>query len=225
MNVERELKLEPENDSLLDQLADLDQLGPFLVTGRAEERQHNSFFDNRQRGFASARIGFRRRVIEGQPLATWTIKGDGLPGQSAGVAARPEIELQLDADMPPGLALGALRDTARQRGARALAEQVGDALAQGGLPLAQPVLETVTVRQIRDLEAPERGWRAEMALDRVQLVGHHYAEREIEVELKHGDEAALDEARAAIAALGAVSESHGSKLSRALAHARSCACR
>jgi inorganic triphosphatase YgiF len=63
-----------------------------------------------------------------------------------------------------------------------------------------------------------------MALDRVHLVGHTYAETEIEVELRRGDEAALKAARRAIEALGEVHASVGSKLSRALEHARDCAC-
>ena len=37
--------------------------------------------------------------------------------------------------------------------------------------------------------------QVEMALDRVRLIGHTYSELEIEVELKRGDEAALDAAR------------------------------
>jgi inorganic triphosphatase YgiF len=86
------------------------------------------------------------------------------------------------------------------------------------------VLETQTERTILDLEDAEHGWAAEMALDRVQLLGHRYQETEIEVELRRGDEAALEAARQAIEALGEVHESHGSKLSRALAHARACAC-
>ena len=222
-DLERELKLVPADAGLLDRLAGLDQLGPFRVTGRHREEQRNSFFDSPARAFETARLGFRRRVIEGQRLATWTLKGEG--SVASGVASRPEIELQLSSEMPPALVIGTLEQAARQRGAPVLAEQVADALASGGLPLARPVLETVTDRRVLDLEASERGWRAELALDRVHLVGHTYAEMEIEVELRRGDEATLAAARRAIEALGAVHDSRGSKLSRALAHARSCACR
>jgi inorganic triphosphatase YgiF len=86
------------------------------------------------------------------------------------------------------------------------------------------VLETHTERRILDLEAADRGWAAELALDRVRLVGHGYAEVEVEVELKRGSEEALDAARVAISAMGEVAESSGSKLSRALAHVRDCHC-
>ena len=220
-SIEHELKLTPADPVLLDTLASVDRLGPFAVHNRRREQQRNAFFDNREHGFQHARVGFRRRIIEGQRLATWTIKGNGTTS-SDGIASRPEIALQLDPDMPPGLVLGTLRDTARQRGAAALAEQVGDALAMGGLPLARPILETETDRTILDLTTA--GTRLEMALDRVQLLGHSVRELEIEVELREGDLAALEKARAAIGALGETRESHGSKLSRALAHLRECHC-
>jgi inorganic triphosphatase YgiF len=90
------------------------------------------------------------------------------------------------------------------------------------MPLARPFLETQTDRTILDLVSSERGWSVELALDRVQLVGHRYSELEIEAELKRGDEAALEAAREAITALGQVTESHGSKLSRAMAHLAAC---
>ena len=105
-----------------------------------------------------------------------------------------------------------------------MAEHVADALASGGLPLAQPILEMETDRVVVDLEAPERGWSVELALDRVRLVGHAYDEVEIEAELKRGDEAALQAVLSAIAALGDVRPSEGSKLSRAMAHLATCQC-
>jgi inorganic triphosphatase YgiF len=220
-NLERELKLRPADPALLDRLAALERLGAFSVTGRRRELQRNSFFDSSARALSTARVSFRRRTIQGESLATWTLKGGG--NHARGVSTRTEIELQLDPDMPPVLAIDALRQAARQRGAMVLAEELGDALAVGGLPLARPYLETETERTILDLEAPDRGWSVELALDRVRLVGHAYAELEIEAELKRGDEAALEAAREAIAALGPTHESEGSKLSRALAHIAACA--
>jgi inorganic triphosphatase YgiF len=115
-----------------------------------------------------------------------------------------------------------LRDAARSRGAPVVAEAVADAQASGGLPLAQPYLETETDRTILDLEAPERNWSIELALDRMQLIGHRYADIEIEAELKRGDESALEAAREAITALGEVRESEASKLSRAKRHIEQC---
>jgi inorganic triphosphatase YgiF len=154
-------------------------------------------------------------------MATWSIKGEA--EHVGGVASRSEIELQLDAETPPSLALEALRAAARSRGARALAEDV-DVASTRGLPLARPFLETETDRHIVDLEEPTRGWQVELALDRMRVVGHDYAEIEVEAELKGGEEAALTAAREAIEALGAVRESAGSKLSRAAAHLRDCHC-
>jgi hypothetical protein len=141
-----------------------------------------------------------------------------------GVTTRSEIELQLDPDMAPMLALGTLRQVAQQRGAPALAEEIGDALSGGGPPLANPFLELQTDRTILDLESKAHGWSVELALDRVQLRGHDYAEVEIEAELKRGDEQALESVRQAIEALGPVRESDGSKLSRAMAHLQACQC-
>jgi inorganic triphosphatase YgiF len=219
-NLERELKLQPRDPKLLDRLATVEQLDGFTVAGRRHEVQRNSFFDSASRALTRAKMGFRRRTIQGQSLATWTVKGEG--NLARGVSTRTEIELQLDPDTPPGLALDALRQAARQRGAVALAEALDDALATGGLPRARPFLETETERTILDLEAPDRGWSVELALDRVRLVGHAYSEVEIEAELKRGDESALDAVRQAIDALGRTRESAGSKLSRAMAHAYAC---
>lgn len=225
MNVEeRELKLTPTDPSLFDRLEGLPSLGPFKVVGRRTERQRNSFFDTGDRALQRARIGFRRRDVQGESMATWTIKAEGT--LSRGVQTRPEVELQLGADMPPALAIGALRDAARHYGAEAVAEQVDDALSSGPLPLAQPYLEMETQRRILDLVADGEGWKTELTLDDVRILGHPlYAELEIEVELKRGDDAALEAARQAIEAEGGVADSVGSKLSRALAHLDQCACR
>jgi inorganic triphosphatase YgiF len=221
---ERELKLTPTDPSLFDRLERLQTLGPFDVVGRRTERQRNSFFDTGNRALQRARIGFRRRDVQGQSMATWTIKAEGTVVR--GVLTRPEVELQLGADMPPALAIGVLRDAARQQGAEAVAELVDDALSSGPLPLAQPYLEMQTERRILDLLADAEGWKAELALDDVRILGHlSYAELEIEVELKRGDDAALEAARLAIEAEGGVTDAVGTKLSRALEHLGQCACR
>ena len=221
-SVERELKLMPHDPALLDRLAAQTQFGELAVVGRRHEMQRNSFFDTPSSALSSARIGFRRRTVEGQPMAIWSLKSNA--EVLRGVTTRSEIEVQLDPDMAPMLALGTLRQAARQRGATALAEEIGDALISGGPPLATPFLELRTDRTILDLAAAARGWSVELALDRVRLLGHDYAEVEIEAELKRGDEKALEMARQAIEALGPVRESDGSKLSRAVAHVRACHC-
>lgn len=222
-NQERELKLTPDDAALLDRLALADKVGELSATGHHRELQRNSFFDTSDRALTRARMGFRRRMIDGQKLATWSLKADGT--QSAGVATRTEIELQLDPDMAPALALSALGQAARQRGATVVAEQLADALANGGLPLAAPFLETETERSVVDLESVQRGWAIELALDRVRMLGHDYQELEVEAELKSGDEAAFESVRSAIEQLGHVRESEGSKLSRAIAHLANCSCR
>jgi len=222
-NVERELKLVPEDPALLDRLAQQSELGELEVTGRRREVQHNSFFDTATRRLSAAHVGFRRRTVDGEAQATWSLKSAAKVLR--GVTTRSEIELQLDADLAPVLALGALRQAARQRGAAALADEIRDALVTDRMPVGKPFLETRTERTIVDLQSALRGWSVELALDRVTLIGHDYAEVEIEAELKRGDEAALDAARTAIEALGTVRESDGSKLSRAMAHVAACACR
>ena len=220
--VERELKLVPEDPALLDRMAAQTQLGELSVVGRRHEVQRNSFFDTTSRSLSAARVGFRRRIVDDQPLATWSLKSSA--EVLRGVATRSEIELQLDADVAPVLALGALRHAARQRGAAALADEVRDALVTDRMPVARPFLEMRTDRTILDLVAATRGWSVELALDRVCLLGHAYIEPEIEAELKRGEEAALESVRGAIQALGVVRESDGSKLSRAMAHVAACDC-
>lgn len=220
--VERELKLTVDGLALLDALARAERLGPFELSPVREERQINSFFDSRARALRAARLGFRRRVIAGQRLATWTLKGEG--SMRDGIANHAEEEVHLDADTAPILALNVLAQAGQAHNNAVLADVVRDALARGGPPLAQPVLETRTLRRVRDMAAAEHGWHAELALDEVTLVGHRgYHHEEIEVELKRGDDAALEAARAAILALGPATASSTSKLSRALAHAESCA--
>jgi inorganic triphosphatase YgiF len=221
-DVERELKLVPHDPALLDRLAARTELGELVVVGQRHELQRNSFFDTASRTLGSARVGFRRRIVDGQSLATWSLKSSAAVFR--GIATRREIEVHLDPDVAPVLALGTLRQAARQRGAAALAEEIGDALIGGDLPLATPFLEMQTDRTILDLESPTHGWMVELALDRVRLLGHEYAEIEIEAELKRGDEAALESVRHAVEALGPVRESNGSKLGRAMAHLAACHC-
>jgi inorganic triphosphatase YgiF len=221
-NLERELKLMPRDPVLLEQLALVDRLGELEVNKRERELQRNSFFDTPSKALGRAQVSFRRRTILGQSMATWTLKAEGETPTVRGIATRTEIEVHLDPQMSPVLALDALRSAARQRGAAVLAELLDDALAGEGLPAAQPFLETETDRLVVDLVAEARGWSVEMALDRVRLIGHSYSELEIEVELKRGDEAALEAAREAIEAIGPVQESEGSKLGRALAHMENC---
>jgi inorganic triphosphatase YgiF len=223
-DIERELKLTPADPALLEDVARLERFGEFDVTGRRRELQHNSFFDTRSAALKAARVGFRRRTIDGQRLARWTLKAPGDRATVRGVATRTELELHLDPDMPPALALAALRSAARQRDAVVLAEALDDALVANGLPLAQPFLESDTDRLVIDLVAAARGWTVELALDRVHLVGHDYRELEIEAELKHGDLGALEAIRETIEAVGQVRESEGSKLSRGMAHLKRCAC-
>jgi inorganic triphosphatase YgiF len=220
--VECELKLVPASPELLDTLAAVERLGPFeALNGRRGELQRNSFFDSPSRSLAKQRVGFRRRTIVGEPLAIWTIKGEA--SHAAGVASRSEIELRLDSATAPALALSSLRDAAHSRGASVLADAV-DAALRAGPPSTAPYVETETDRRIVDLADPSRGWQVELALDRMRIVGHNYEEIEIEAELKRGDDDALAEIRAAIEALGSVSESNGSKLSRAAAHVSACNC-
>jgi hypothetical protein len=145
-DIERELKLTPADPALLEDVARLERFGEFVVTGRRRELQHNSFFDTRSAALKAARVGFRRRTIDGQRLARWTLKAPGDRATVRGVATRTELELHLDPDMPPALALAALRSAARQRDAVVLAEALDDALVANGLPLAQPFLESWSPR-------------------------------------------------------------------------------
>ena len=218
MPLERELKLTPADPALLDRLEALERLGPFAVVARRRERQRNAFFDTPTQALRAAGLALRRRTIAGSQLAAWTLKGEGRTVR--GIAARPEVELRLDPDTPPVLALAVLGRAARERQNAALAEQLADALAGSPPPAPGPYLELETDRRLLQLEAAPEGWAAEMALDRVRMVGRDYAEAEIEVELWRGGDEALEAARVAITALGAVQPAIGSKLSRALAHRR-----
>jgi inorganic triphosphatase YgiF len=223
-HVERELKLVPGSEQLLARLFEVDHLGRFQVRGRRRDRQRNAFFDNADRSLGRAQLGFRRRIVEGRPTATWTVKGETGMSGAPGVASRYEMEVELAPETSPSLALNTLQQMARQRGAAVLADEIADALADGGAPLPAPYLETETDRRLVDLASSDEATRVELALDEVRLVGHRYEEREIEAELKRGDEDALEEIRHSIEAMGEIHPSAGSKLSRALAHLRNCDC-
>ena len=211
--MERELKLRPASDEVLDRLEAVDQLGPLQAIHRRREPQRNAYFDTPDRALARAHVSLRRRTIDGQADAIWTVKG---PSQRAnGVSSRPEIEVTLEAATPLPLAVELLSRAAAERGAPLIAEALRHAPE---LP-DRPMLELVTDRRLADLVQPGHAGHAELALDRVALVDHdEYADREIEVELKQGEEQLLSTARTAIEALGEVYESDGSKLSRALAY-------
>ncbi len=211
--MERELKLRPANDELLDRLEQTDQLGPLRVSRRWRESQRNAYFDTSEGALARAHVSLRRRRVQGHKQAIWTTKGPSTA--SAGVTSRPEIEVTLDPETPVAQAIGLLARAARERGAPLIADALRDAPP---LP-TEPRLELTTDRRLAELRPAEHDAWAELALDRVTLVGHpDYCDREIEVELKRGEESLLSTARTAIEAVGEVSESDGSKLSRALAY-------
>jgi inorganic triphosphatase YgiF len=216
VNIERELKLIPTDPALLDQLLKLDHLGSFTVKPRAHQWQTNTFFDTAGRALDAARIGFRRRTVRDRPSATWCVKLEG--STADGVMSRPEIEVTLDADTAPLLAMSVLRQAAAERGAPLIAEQLSDALANRAPVLAKPHLEFETERDVLDLTDADRGWQTELALDRMRFLPCGHQDFEIEVELRKGDESALEAAREAITALGEVTPATVSKLGRALGH-------
>lgn len=218
---ERELKLLARDAALLERLRSAPSLGPFAASTARLEAQSNAFFDTSAHDLARAGLSFRRRQIRGQPLAAWTVKGRGTI--ASGISVHPEVEVWLDADMAPTMVLALLSQAARERRNAVLGEQLRDALSGGRLVPARPYLETQTERWVRDLDAPDRGWRAELALDATTAPGHGgFREWEIEVELKQGDDAALEAAREALRAEGAVQEATATKLRRALEHVNQC---
>jgi inorganic triphosphatase YgiF len=216
VTVERELKLLPEQPGLLDLIAARDHLGPLRFGARHLEKQMNAFYDTPDRALGNVLVAFRRRTNQGAPMATWALKMDG--EMTEGLITRSEIEVALDHDTPPFLALSLLRQAASERGALVLAEKVADALTGSSPVQAEPFLRFDTERTAIALEEHVRGWLAELALDRVRLLpcGHGY--EELEVELKRGDEELLAIARAEIQALGPVVPGTRGKLDRAIEH-------
>lgn len=218
---ERELKLVPGNSDVLERLAAADRLGPFVLTPAGVEHQTNAYWDTPHSALGAAHIALRRRVVVGARQATWTVKGEGSLEQ--GLAIRPEINVVLEADTPPVLVAQVMIQAARERGQTDLSGDLADALRQDGPLPAQPLLEMRTTRRLWNLAEPGQPWSLELALDDVRLAGHDdYAEREIEVEIRHGDTTLLETARDAIQALGPVHAATGTKLSNALEHLARC---
>lgn len=215
---ERELKLRVDDPEVLDRLAGVNTLGPFRVVDRGDERQRSAYFDTPEGALRRARLALRRRTIVGQALAVYTVKGAGTTLR--GVAIRPEVEVWLDPDTPPMVALSLLRQAARERGSAALAEALADALVGASPPLATPLVELVAHRRLLHLEDRERGWRVELALDSVHKLGDPtYHDLEVEAELQDGNDDALEAIREALGAYGLRQFSEGNKLTRALASA------
>lgn len=214
--VELEMKLVPADPALLDRLAARDQIGSFAVVDRRREEQRNAFFDTPDGALGAARLAFRRRDVDDEDQATWTLKGPG--SIEDGLSRRPEVEALLPSATPPALALGRVLDLARTRGALELARLADRALCDANPLRSSPFLEFATDRTVLILADAARGWTLELALDRMRMPRWpEVLDLEIEVELKQGAEVALEELRAAIEALGTVRPARQTKLARARA--------
>ena len=212
---ERELKLVPERPALLDRLAAVDAAGRFRGQPAARAAAQQLL-----RLGVAARSRRRSRL----PAAHGRGPAAGQRGRSRPTASRcaawprrAEIELQLDADTPPALALGALREAARKRGARRAGRGGGDALAAGGPPLAKPFLETETDRRIVDLAkrssaAGRSSWRSTACSSSATPTRRSRSKPSSSAATKQR----WTRSRRRSRALGEVRESDGTKLSRAL---------
>jgi len=119
-DVERELKLVPDDPGLLDRLAAQNQFGELLVAGRRTRCSATAS------SIPRARTGHEASGLSpphGRGPADGHLVAEVGRQSPARRDHRSEIEVQLDADMAPMLALSTLRQVASQRGAAALAER------------------------------------------------------------------------------------------------------
>jgi CHAD domain-containing protein len=156
---------------------------------------------------ALARAGFAARLRQTAKSTTVSVKS--IARRDAGGATHRREELEGPADRTAGP-----RDWPHSDARSLILEQCGDA----------PLVELVTIRQLRrkrKLQLDETV--VEVSLDEVDAVSRsRVVERfvELEIELVHGDEAALARIEAVASADDALAQSTGSKLESALAAIR-----
>jgi len=114
-DVERELKLVPDDPGLLDRLAAQNN------SANCSWREGGTRCSATASSIPRARTGHEASGLSpphgrGPADGHWSLKSDAK--SSRGVTTRSEIEVQLDADMAPMLALSTLRQVASQRAQR-----------------------------------------------------------------------------------------------------------
>lgn len=201
--VEVELKYRLEHEAVGDRYLDADELAGFRPTTPVRSTQLEDRYLDTGDG-ALARAGFAARLRQTAKGTTVSVKSLGRRSGESGAHRREELEGPADRTAGP-------RDWPPSDARSLILEQCGDA----------PLVELVTIRQLRrkrKLQSDET--IVELSLDEVDAVARsRVVDRfvELEVELVHGDEAALDRIDAILAADEGLTPSTGSKLEAALA--------
>ena len=201
--VEIELKYRLRHQAAADRYLDADDLAGFTPISPVRSTQlEDRYLDTADS--ALARAGFAARLRQTAKGTTVSVKS--LARRAGESAAHRREELEGPADRTAGP-----RDWPPSDARSLILEQCGDA----------PLVELVTIRQLRRKRKLQTGKTiVELSLDEVDAVDRsRVIERfvELEVELVQGDDAALEQIEAVLAADQDLVPSTGSKLESALA--------
>lgn len=197
---EVELKLQTDDEALLDRLWALEHLGTFDVVGRHRQRHHNVYFDSPDHALDRARGNLRWRTVAGSGQAELTYKG---PAEvHNGVFRRQEVTVVLPSAVDP-LAI----TPPPQPLAIALA-------ITANLAPTELILET----DRRGLQLVSAHARVELDIDITTMPTTAYRDLEIEAELAEGDPDVLTELEAVIGQLGPVRRAQKGKRARGWAY-------
>lgn len=197
---EVELKLQTDDEALLDRLWSLERLGSFDVVARHRQRHHNVYFDSPDHALDRARGNLRWRTVAGSGQAELTYKG---PAEvHNGVFRRQEVTVVLPSAVDP-LAI----NPPQQPLAIALA-------ITANLAPTELILET----DRRGLQLVSAHARVELDIDITTMPTTAYRDLEIEAELAEGDPDVLTELEAVIGQLGPVRRAQKGKRARGWAY-------
>lgn len=198
--MEIEAKYRVDDPAVFAQVQAATTIGPFSLQARPSEHQTNTYFDTADLRLRAGRYGLRVRDVGERRVAT--LKGGG--GVQGARHQREEWEQSIGEDDHP------------QRWPDCEVRDRVLALLDGAELL--PVVVVQTLRHVIDVLRDGRTV-AEMALDEgtIRCGNRGMPFREIEVELKGGSEADLDEVVAALLAQFALEPEEQSKLARGMA--------
>jgi inorganic triphosphatase YgiF len=169
------------------EIAPLEAVAGWRVIARRTVHLRDTYWDTSEDRLLRADCTLRVRELDGKPQGELTFKAPKEPALARG-ASQSRAELVAAVPAGSGPAQWATVDAARP---------ILDALAQRGAAGAlRPVVVLLNPR--RELVLQQNGNEAILSLDEVRIEGQSYCRRYVEIELKRGSRAAVDELASAV---------------------------